>query len=178
MFIDSFLIYYFFGFLVFNGAFSVDFSVKENDGLKKYYGKRKTFFEQGIEMNINSSYTIYLEFSIRQYHMVETSSIYFYFIPSNYNKFYTPEINTEYFQQFPVVKNSKFLLDLTNTRKWYKMIIEYSYYYDDKRNSKNEFNAYGYYTDNPDIIKNTSANKIELIHDERFLKIIYAKVIF
>ena len=50
------------------------------------------------------------------------------------------------------------------------MIIEYSYYYDDKRNSKNEFNAYGYYTDNPDIIKNTSANKIELIHDERCLK--------
>ena len=78
---------YFFGFLVFNGAFSVDFSIKENDGLKKYYGKRKTFFEQGIEMNINSSYTIYLEFSIRQYHMVETSSIYFYFIPSKITNF-------------------------------------------------------------------------------------------
>lgn len=108
---------------------------------------------------MNCSYTIYLQFDFT--YNWANGDIYFYLIKSNNSKYFTPEINTENFQEFPLLKKTKFLLDLSTTKKMYYMTIEYSY--DCTKFTYKDIFAYGYNVDDHNNINTTLGKKLDLI---------------
>ena len=88
---------------------------------------------------------------------------YFYISQSNYFQvIFQVDINTEYYQQFPVLKETKLLLDLTTIEKNYKMLIEY----DNDYAKENSIKAYGYNINDANHIQNNGGEELELIKDE------------
>ena len=142
------------------------FEEKNNEPI--YSIKKSGSIENYLELKNNCSYFINLTF-ISTYKYTTIKDFTFYFAQSNYyNKIIPAEINTEYFQEFPVLLQTKILLDLTTIEKGNKMLIEYDrlYSYDDA------FTVYGYYTDDHNTIQNTSGQKLEIIRDKECLRVI------
>jgi len=97
--------------------------------------------------------------------LTSVRSFSFYFAQSNfYNKIFQCEINTEYFQQIPIYSETKILLDMTSIIKGNKMLIEYEYLY------PKDIKVYGYYSEDKDIIQNTSGEELKLIEYDKCQK--------
>ena len=92
---------------------------------------------------------------------------YFYISQSNYFQvIFQADINTEYYQQFPVLKETKLLLDLTTIEKDYKMLIEY----DNDFAKENSIKVYGYNINTANHIQYNEGEELELIKDEKCRK--------
>ena len=124
----------------------------------KYLSAKSNKLENYLELENDHSYFLNLT-------LTSVRSFSFYFAQSNfYNKIFQCEINTEYFQQIPIYSETKILLDMTSIIKGNKMLIEYEYLY------PKDIKVYGYYSEDKDIIKNTSGEELKLIEYDKCQK--------
>ena len=140
---------------------------EENDNEAKYFIKENDYFENYFELKSDCSYYINLSL-ISYFEITIIKNIFFYFAQSNYNNKIIPaEINTENFQEFPIITQMNILLDLTTIEKGNKMLIEYDRFY----SLDNSFLVYGYYSNEHNIIQTTLGKELDLIRDKGCLKI-------
>ena len=86
---------------------------------------------------------------------------YYYSAQSDYfQPIFMAEINSNYFQWFPVLNETNILLNLTTIEKGNKILIEF---YSDYRNN---IKVYGYYSNDTDIIPYDSGKELDFITDK------------
>ena len=129
----------------------------------KYYIEKNNYFENYF--GLIDGYSYFINFTLlsnsTDYYR---KNITFYFAQSNYyNKIFYANKNTDNFQKFPVLTETKLLLDMTKIKERYKMLIEYDWIY----SKENSLSVYGYQTNDNNIIQTTSGEKLELIKDEK-----------
>ena len=113
-------------------------------------------FKGYIELDNKNPYLkIYLQLAKYKY----DSYFVFFMSISDYYNIIPLELDIENFQLFPNFQNLNLLLDVSSLDKLYRIKVEYdlSYYY------KLYFDIFGYETDEPKIIQNTTGKSLELL---------------
>ena len=132
--------------------------ITQENSLINYSIENSGYFENYYELKNDNSYKINLQ-------LFYPEGFTFYFSQSNYIKIFKCEINKENFQQFPIISETKILLDMTSIYSNYKMLIEYEAEF-----STDLVKIYGYDNDRS-ILQSTSEEKLEFVDEDCSYKI-------
>ena len=151
--------YILFGFKKLKAEFFGELKIyEENNNYNniKYEKNISEYFENYVELQKDSSYLIYLTLT--------GTSLYLYFAQSDYSKIIPAEINTEYFKEFPVLKEVNILLDMSSIKKGNQMMVLTSEWYD----KEDSLSAYGYDNNNMNILQSNSGDQLDIFVDSHY----------
>ena len=142
--------YIVFGYKGIEGSIKANFTIFENANTIVYHNST-SYIENYFQLKNNCSYIIhlFLEKSNKYGH-----DVYFYLVQSEFTKYLPVEINTDYFENYPIFKDLYLLLNMSTIKKGNKVKIEYF-----KLMVENLFEIYSYNTEDANIVENTKGKK-------------------
>ena len=118
-----------------------------------YETKIGKYLENYVELKNDVSYYVNLTFT--QY--PTSKKIIFYFAQTNYsNLIFHSEIGMLEFDEFPVLRITNILLNMTTRKEGFKMLIEYDWVY----SKENSISVYGYHTDDLNVVQSTPGEEL------------------
>ena len=118
--------------------------------------------ESYIELKNDCFYIIHLNLKLSKHY---NNEFYFYLAQSAYNKFLPVDIDTEYFENYPIFGDVYLLLNISTVKKGYKVMMEYNYNFKDE-DTNFYYYVYRYDTEDENVVENTEGEKIEFLEDE------------
>ena len=156
--------YILFEFMDFSHFYPTGISMYENED-KMVYKNSSYYIDHYFKLKDNCTYKIQLDISIINiYHKALKLELYFHFVQSNYDNLLPVKINSEYFINYHIYKDTLLLLNITTIEKGNKMMIEYYKHW----GGENNFTIYGIESEDENIAEKTSGKELKFIETEEY----------
>ena len=111
-----------------------------------------------LELKKESSYSFRIKLRSDNLDYEQFNSFWFYIIPTDYPNIIPINVNSDAFQELPILSNIYLVIDLSIIKDRHKMLVEYS-----KEWYNQEIYIEGYETDDLSTINRESGNQLTLI---------------